>query len=140
MSILQQAASSVSGKFVKFENPGDEIVMQVTDYSERPAEYKGKPVLNSKQEQVVEAVIEGLDINAASAETAAVVLTARAWRQQKAIGRAVQEAGALDLQKGGTLRVEFTDWGVGEGQTPPKEWAAEYWLPEPEGEWGEDED
>lgn len=139
MSLLKQAAQSTSGNFVKFDSPGDEIVMQVTNYRERPAEYKGKAVLNSNNEQVMEAVIEGLDLNAASAETAAVVLTARAWRQLKAIGQAIEDAGASDIQKGGTLRVKFLDWGVGQGQNPPKEYEAEYWLPEPEGEWGEED-
>ena len=134
-----QAATSVNGKFATFEKPGDEITLKVTDYTERPSTYKGQPRRNQRGEQVMEAVIEGLDLNATSKEEAAKVITAHQWRLQRAIGKAVADAGASDIQKGGTLRVVFTDYDAGQGQNPAKGFEAEYWLPEPEGEMGEDE-
>lgn len=130
MDAFTSAASSTSGKFVKFKQPGDEFTIQVTGVGERPDEYKGQPKLDKNGQQLMEQLIEGLDLNAASEAEAQVVLGVNKFRLRQSIGRAVLAAGGSTLQKGGTLRVVFTGYGVASQGNPPMEFEAEYWLPE----------
>lgn len=132
------------GKAVKFSTVGDSITMQITDSTEQQArEYQpgGGGALKFFQKSgdpIMEQVLSGLDVNAASEEEAAVVLYVDKVLMRQAIGKALVAAGVGEPAKGGTLQVKFSGYGVGKNPAnPPKDFEATYWAPKAAaGAWG----
>ncbi|WP_346921366.1 hypothetical protein [Glutamicibacter creatinolyticus] len=131
------------GKGLKFQKIGDEHTFQITGVTERQAtEYvpggQGAPKFFPSGDPIMEQVITGLDVNAASEDEAAVALYVDKKLLRQAIGRALLEAGVNEPQSGGTLRVRHSGFGVGKNPAnPPKDFEAQYWAPQAQsGTWG----
>ena len=148
MSVFTKAAGP-SGKFLKFPEVGTSHTIQITEkYTERQQRevvhvgggkyQQGEPKTYKSGDPMLEYVIPGLDYNAESEEDAPSVLVVKQGRQMKAIGKALLEAGAADLEVGGVLTLTFTGYGQGANpQNPPKEYEASYAPPQPSGSpWG----
>lgn len=140
MSSFLQAAQP-KGKYVKFQNVGDSITMEITSYVKKQATEYGTNELKfwPSGDPIYEEHISGLDFNAESEDEANVVLAVSKRLMRQRIGEALQKAGASDLLPGGILTVTY----VGDGpknpkaSMPPKDFSAEFQLPEPaNSSWG----
>lgn len=119
-----------TGSALKFEVQGQEIVAQIsgpittvqaTEFgSDKPATWRdGSPKLKA---------LVPLTTESGEAKTLHVPASSLL---QKAIGAALAEAGASDLEIGGILGITWTGWGSGKNPAnPPKSWAARYQAPE----------
>ncbi|MDR6794335.1 hypothetical protein J2X12_002928 [Pseudarthrobacter oxydans] len=115
-----------NGAALKFETQGQEIVAQIsgpvstvqaTEFgSDKPATWRdGSPKLKA---------LVPLTTEAGESKTLHVPAGSLL---QKAIGAALAEAGASDLEVGGVLGVTWTGWGQGKNPAnPPKSWSARY--------------
>lgn len=151
MSVFTKAAGP-SGKFLKFPEVGTSHTIQITEkYTERQQRevvnvggkwVQGDPKFWKSGDPMLEYVIPGLDYNAESAEDAPSVLVVKQGRQMKAVGKALLEADASDLEVGGILTLTFARYGQGaNAANPPKEFEASYTPPQATGSvWSGDED
>lgn len=134
------------GKAIKFSKIGDSATFVINDVTERQAtEYNpngpGAPKFFPKSgDPIMEQVITGLDVNAASEDEAAVALYVDKKLMRQAIGKALVAAGVGEPAKGGTLQIKFSGYGVGQNPSnPPKDFEATYWAPKAaSGAWGGD--
>lgn len=135
-------AAAPTGKFAKFNQPGDSITIQVTDkWSERQHRTFGtnEPAFYPKSgDPIMDQWIPGMDVNAESEADAPAVIVVDKPKMRQAIGKALLEAGVNEPQIGGTLQVTFTGYGVGQNAAnPPKTFEAKYWPAQAaSGVWG----
>ena len=133
-SFLQQAAQNSGGEWVRFDDNSMNVPVTIeinAPYQIRAHKYqgkisrynggpnKGKP----KYEMVISGLVNGEQMNLA---------TGSSHHMDNAIARAVQEAGAEDLQIGGKLTVTYTGKQAVKGANPAKIFSASY-EPNPEG-------
>lgn len=127
------------GKALKFNSKGDSHTFVINGVTERQAtEYvpggQGAPKFFPSGDPIMEQVITGLDVNAASEEEAAVALYVDKKLMRQAIGKALVAAGVGEPQVGGTLQIAFSGYGVGKNPAnPPKDFTAQYWAPQAQG-------
>lgn len=136
------SATGPRGKFVKLKDKGDTITMEITDITTRPFVPYGEntPKRDKNGNEVIEALISGMDYAAETEEEASVVLPVNKFAMRQAIGKAVEDAGGSEPQAGGVLTVTCEGDGVAlkPGAYPPKAFSATYQLPEPsETPWGQ---
>lgn len=132
------------GNWLKFnQEVGQSYTIEVIGVSERQArDFETKEPKTFKDgNPIMEQVIEGLDYNAESEDEARAILLIDKAAQRQAIGRAIIEADASDLEAGGVLELTWTGYGVGKNAAnPPKAFEAKYTAPEASGNtWGGDE-
>lgn len=138
------AAVQPKGKAAKFGTIGDTITIQVTaPVTEQQATTyvpggRGEPKFFPSGDPIMDQVISGLDVNAASEEEAPSVIYVDKQAMRRAIGVALQAAGSNEIAVGSTLQVTFSGFGVGKNPAnPPKDFTVQYWAPQATGgAWG----
>ena len=126
-----------SGPGVKFANPGDAVTGKLLrpyvlrDTTEMNSD---RPKLDSRGQVVQMAVIE-LETIPGGEE---VTVYADKFGQRKAIGQAIRDSGAADMEVGGILFLQFTNESPSDKGAPLKNWVAKWTPPNSAATWGAD--
>lgn len=139
MSDAFTKAAGPKGKYLKFKNVGDTFTIGVTGIEERQSRTYREGGLGDLEfypsgDPIMEQVISGVELDEDYEAGEEVVLLVNKKLLRKRIGLAIKEAGGDMLEEGSIITVTYIGYGPkAKGQTfPPKDFAVEYELPEPE--------
>ena len=129
-----------SGPAVKFARIGDSVTGTITrPYALREATEIGsnRPKLDSRGQPVQMAVVElQTDVREGPDDDGIQILYADKFAMRKAIGQAIREAGADDMEVGGRLTVTFVSESPSDKGAPQKNFSAKYVRPGAASTWG----